>query len=167
MALLKERDSVTVAPSVAPSAESRPKPGRLRQVGRAIARHPKITQVVVLLLLVSGTGIFLLYLLFRDAWSPEQDNIGVLRTIWRMELARKSTLAIEEAAQAENFPAQMPQQVVTRSYQTLETEVDSDGWVWINRFGSTITYGKQEQRMIASCSPYSALYLVCTLSEIP
>jgi hypothetical protein len=37
----------------------------------------------------------------------------------------------------------------------------------MNRFGSTITYGQQDQRLIASCSPYSPLYVICDLSEIP
>ncbi|MEO1387694.1 MAG: hypothetical protein AAFV85_10015 [Cyanobacteria bacterium J06634_6] len=157
MALLKERESATVAPTSVVSPDAMPKPGRLRSVGQAIARHPKITQAVVLLILISGTGVFLLYLLFRDAWSPEHDNIGVMRTIFQMETQRESTLPLEDN----------PQQVVTRSYQTLENSVEADGWVWINRFGSTITFGKQEQRMIASCSPYSALYLVCNLGEIP
>ena len=153
MALLKERESVTVAPP----AVVGPKPGRLRRFGRLIARHPRITQIVVLLALISGTGIFLLYLLFRDAWSPEQDNLRVMRTIWQMETNRETLLAVEGN----------PQQVVTRSYETLENNVEADGWVWVNRFGSTLTFGQQEQRMIASCSPYSALYLVCNLSEIP
>lgn len=157
MASLKERQKQRASATVVPPAVTRPKPSRLRSLGRLVARHPRIVQAIVLLAVFSGTGVFLLYLLFRDAWSPEQDNLGVLRTIWEMETSRESTLAMPDN----------PQQVVTRSYDTLEASVEADGWVWINRFGSTITYGKQEQRLIASCSPYSPLYLICNLSEIP
>lgn len=162
MASLKERESTTVITPPAVTASTSPKPprakaGRLRRTGRFIARHPRLTQTVVLLLLVTGTGTFLLYALFKDAWSPHQDNIGVLTTIFKMELNRETTRVIGED----------PQQVITRSYQSLEPYLADDEWVWINRFGSTITYGKQDQRLIASCSAYSPLYLVCNLSEIP
>ncbi len=158
MASLKERKSTSViAPSATPTDLANPKVSLLRRTGRSIARHPRIIQSVILLLLFSGTGIFLLYSLFKGAWSPHQDNVGVLRTILRMELSQESARAIEED----------PQQIVTRSYQSLEPHVANDGWVWINRFGSTITYGKQDQRLIASCSAYSPLYLICSLSEIP
>ena len=153
MTLLRERKAATIT-----SAKIvQPKPGRLRRLGRMLARHPRLAQSFGLLTLTTGTGLFLLYLLFRGAWSAHQDNLSVLHTIFKMETQRESTLAISED----------PQQVVTRSYDTLEPHVGADDWVWINRFGSTITYGKQEQRLIASCSPYSPLYMVCSLSEIP
>ena len=108
-------------------------------------------------MLFSGTSLFLLYSLFKGAWSPHQDNVAVLKTILKMELERENSRLLDLE----------PHKVVTRSYQSLDPHVASDGWVWINRFGSTITYGKQEQRLIASCSAYSPLYLVCSLSEIP
>ncbi|MEL7332360.1 MAG: hypothetical protein AAFN12_08920 [Cyanobacteria bacterium J06560_2] len=153
MPLLKERASThTVSPPAVPK-----KKNRLRRVGRVIARHPRLTQAAILLTLTTSAGLFLLYTLFKDAWSPHQDNLSVLQTIFQMETNRESTLAIDDN----------PQLVVTRSYQSLEPHVETDGWVWINRFGSTITYGKQDQRLIASCSPYSPLYMVCSLSEIP
>ncbi|MEL7226831.1 MAG: hypothetical protein AAGL17_18850, partial [Cyanobacteria bacterium J06576_12] len=94
---------------------------------------------------------------FKDAWSPQYDNLVILKTIFKMELNREDTRMVGED----------PQQVITRSYQSLEPYVEDDGWVWVNRFGGTITYGKQEQRLIASCDAYSPLYLVCNLSEIP
>ncbi len=134
-----------------------PKPSRWTKARRRIARHPRLVTTVVLLSLASGTGLFLLYLLFRGAWSSHQDNLAILHTIFKMEIAQEDTLEID----------QNPQQVVTRTYLTLEPHVGHDGWMWVNRFGSTITYGKYEQRLIASCSSYSPLYLVCDLSEIP
>lgn len=133
------------------------KKGRLRKVGSAIARHPRITQSVLLLALISGTSLFLLYSLFKGAWSSEQDNLKILNTILKMEIARESAIALEDSSN----------QVVTRSFQSLEPYVENDGWTWVNRFGSTITYSKQEQLLIASCSPYSPLYMICSLSEIP
>lgn len=133
------------------------KASRLRRIGSAIARHPRLTQTFLLLAIASGTGLFLLYSLFKGAWSPEQDNLKILHTIFKMETSRESTLTIDGDEQ----------QVVTRSFRSLETYVETDGWIWINRFGSTITYGEQEQRLIASCSPYSPLYMICSLSEIP
>ncbi|MEL6814232.1 MAG: hypothetical protein AAFP03_05375 [Cyanobacteria bacterium J06598_3] len=133
------------------------KVSRWKKVGRAIARHPRITTTALLFTLASGTGVVLLCLLFKGAWSGHRDNVSILRTIWEMEVAREDTLAINDNTQ----------QVVTRTYLTLEAQVAQDDWTWINRFGSTITYGKQNQRLIASCSAYSPLYLVCDLSEIP
>ncbi len=135
--------------------------GQCRRVGAGIVRHPVLIQIALLLILAGGASCFLLYSLFKGAWSPEKDNLSILKTIFKMEVSRKSTLAIE----------QDPQQVVTRSYQSLEPYVATEDWIWINRFGSTSTYGKQDgnrdQRLIASCSAYSPLYLVCSLSEIP
>ncbi|MEO1619548.1 MAG: hypothetical protein AAFU53_00790 [Cyanobacteria bacterium J06632_3] len=159
MTILKERES-TVTTIASPATEPSIPPkqaSRLRQFGRAIARHPQITQVFLLLVITSGTSIFLLYLLFRGAWSTHQDNVAVLSTIFKMELSRKDTLALGDS----------PQQVITRSYKTLDAYVEPDGWSWVNRFSSTITYGKQEQRLIASCSSYSPIYIICSLSEIP
>ena len=74
-----------------------------------------------------------------------------------MELGRNSALEIDEN----------PQRVVTRSFTSLEPYVTNDNWEWHNRFGSTITYTKPDRWLIASCSPYSPLYLVCDLSEVP
>jgi len=132
-----------------------------RRVGAVVSRHPVLAQIAVLLVLISGTGCFLLYSLFKGAWSPEKNNLSILGSILKMEIARESALAIDGN----------PQQVVTRSYQSLEPYVATEDWVWVNRFGSTSTYGKQDgkqdQRLIASCSAYSPLYLVCNLSETP
>lgn len=140
------------------SKGSNPKVSRWKKIGKAIAHHPRITTTALLLALASGTGIVLLCLLFKGAWSSHQDNVAILNTILKMELGREDTLAIDEAD---------TQQVITRTYLTLEPYVAQDDWTWINRFGSTITYGKQDQRLIASCSAYSPLYLICDLSEIP
>ena len=133
------------------------KSSRLRKIGRIIVRHPRITQSILLLVLISGTGLFLLYSLFKGAWSLEQDNLKILNTILKMEMSRESAITIEGNNN----------QVLTRSFQSLEPYLEDDGWTWVNRFGSTITYNKQEQILIASCSSYSPLYMICSLSEIP
>ena len=159
MTILKERESTatTIAPPATEPLILPKRASRLRRFARLLARHPNITQVFLLLAIASGTSIFLLYLLFRGAWSTHQDNVAVLSTIFKMELSRKDTLALSDS----------PQQVITRSYKTLDSYVEPDGWSWVNRFSGTITYGKQEQRLIASCSPYSPIYIICSLSEIP
>ena len=167
MTSLKERESTNVitSPDTASadttaditSEFATAKVSRLRRLGSAFVRHPRLAQTAILLVLATGTGAFLLFSLFRGAWSPHQNNIGVLTTIFKMELNREDTRIIEEN----------PQQVITRSYRSLEPYVANDDWVWINRFGSTITYGRKDQRLIASCSAYSPLYLICNLSEIP
>ncbi|MEO0771310.1 MAG: hypothetical protein AAFY72_18140 [Cyanobacteria bacterium J06649_4] len=160
MTILKERESTATtatSPAIASTEVHPKKPSRLRRAGKAIARHPKLTQFFILLTLASGTTLFLLYLLFRGAWSTHQENLPVLRAIWLMETKRESTWAMNES----------PQRVVTRSYDTLEEYVEKDDWTWVNRFGATITYSKQDKRMIASCRPYSPLYLTCNLSELP
>jgi hypothetical protein len=122
-----------------------------------VARRPWLLQVPLLLLVISGTGLFLMHSLFKGAWSQHRDNFAILRTIFVMELSRDDALALKGDSQ----------QVITRAYGSLEPYLATDGWVWINRFGSTITYGREDQRLIASCSPYSPLYLICDLSEIP
>ncbi len=161
---IKTRDAIDIAspdtalPNTALPIVTADKPNRLRRIGSAIARHPRLIQFVVLLILLTGTSSFLLYNLFSGAWSPEKDNKAILQTIFAMEAERKDALPID---------GDSPQQIVTRSYADLEPYVEADGWTWINRFGSTITYGRQDQRLIASCSAYSPLYLVCNLSEIP
>lgn len=155
MTILKERESAITV--IAPPEVGQRQPSRLRRIGKAIVRHPKLVQFFTLLLLAGGTGIFLLYLLFRGAWSTHEDNITLLRAIWLMETGRESTRIIDDS----------PQRVITRSYETLDPYVEADGWTWVNRFGGTITYGKQEKRLIASCGAYSPLYLICSLSEIP
>ncbi len=166
---IKTRDAIDIAspdtalpnpasPETALPIVTADRPSRLRRMGSAIARHPRLIQSVVLLILLAGTSSFLLYSLFRGAWSPEKDNKAILQTIFAMETERKDALPIDQNS---------PQQIVTRSYADLEPYVEADGWTWINRFGSTITYGRQDQRLIASCSAYSPLYLVCNLSEIP
>jgi len=160
MTILKERESTTTtvpSPVIASPEVRLKKPSRLRRMGSAIARHPKLTQFFILLTLTSGTTLFLLYLLFRGAWSTHQENLPVLRAIWLMETKRESTWAMDEETQ----------RVVTRSYETLEKHVQKDDWTWVNRFGATITYSKQDKRMIASCRAYSPLYLTCNLSKLP
>lgn len=157
MTTLKTRETAAdLSPTASPIA-SVAKPSRWRRICTQVKRHPKLVTTACLLSLLGATGVFLLYLLFKGAWSQDKNNVAILHTILKMELAREDTLAIEDD----------PQQVVTRTYLTLEPHVGTDGWQWINRFGGTTTYGKQNQRLIASCAPYSPVYLVCNLSEIP
>ena len=147
------------------SALSQPKPEAapkqrfkvVRGTGRFIRRHPRFSQTLLVLMIVGGTGLFLLHSLFREAWSSERDHLSVMRTIFDLETAREDALPIDDDLQ----------QVITRSYQDLEPYVAEEGWVWENRFGSTITYAKQDKHLIASCGPYSALYMICNLSEVP
>lgn len=146
---------LVVSPAASPARPSLA--AQLRSVGSAVASHPRLVSLLALLLVAGGTGICLLYLLFRGALSQHQNNAVILQTIWKMEIERKDAIALKNN----------PDRIVTRTFLTLEPHVEADGWTWINRFGSTITYGRQEQRMIASCSPYSPLYLICDLSEIP
>lgn len=133
------------------------KAGFWRKLGRAIKRYPNISQTLIFALLISGTSVALLSLLFKDAWSDRHDNTEVIATILKMELNREDVRVLNDS----------PERVVTHTFETLEPHVESDGWTWVNRFGNTITYGKQDQRMIASCAPYSPLYMVCDLGEIP
>ena len=142
MIKLKERKPAETA--ITPASVP-PKRRRLKQLSSAIARHPQLTKTFIFLAFTGGTGFFLLYSLFKGAWTPERDNLIILNTILKMELNRESTRAINDN----------PQQLVTRSYESLEPHVEADDWRWVNRFGGTITYGKQDQRLIASCSPYS------------
>jgi hypothetical protein len=125
---------------------------------RGVAAHPRLLQLAVLLLLMGSTSAVLLYFLFRGAWPNHPDNAAILGSILKMELSREDSRAIHD---------DNTQRVVTRTFSTLERYVEADGWTWMNRFGSTITYGQQDQRLIASCSPYSPLYVICDLSEIP
>ena len=133
------------------------KRSRLRRLGRAIAHYPNLAQMLIFMMAIGGTSLVLLGLLFRDAWSDRHNNTAIISAILKMELAREDFRVIESS----------PERVVTHTFATLEPHVEADGWTWINRFGNTITYGKQDQRMIASCSPYSPLYVVCDLGEIP
>ncbi|MGC1307051.1 MAG: hypothetical protein WA885_07460 [Phormidesmis sp.] len=128
-----------------------------RRTCRIVAAHPRLISTLLLITAASGTSVFLLYQLFKGAWPNYQDNAVILETIAKMELRRESARAIKAD----------PERVVTRTYLTLEPYLEPDGWTWIDRFGSTSTYSRQDQRLIASCSPYSPLYLVCHLSEIP
>ena len=105
---------------------------------------------------MGGTSLVLLYLLFRGAWSDRDDNVAVLSNILKMELSREDARVLNES----------PERVITHTFKTLEPHVEADGWTWVNRFGNTITYGKQNQRMIAACRPYSPLYMICDLGEI-
>ena len=133
------------------------KPSTWRRLRMTAARHPRLVQFGVLSAIATGTAFFLLYSLFKGAWSTNQDNFAILQTIFKMEIGRDSTLAIDDN----------PQRVITRSFTSLEPHVAQNDWEWSNRFGSTITYQKQDRWLIASCSPYSPLYLVCDLSEVP
>jgi hypothetical protein len=135
------------------------KPRLWRKLRRGVSNHPRLlVQLAVLLMLLGGTSTMLLHSLFKGAWSQHQDNVAILGSILKMELGHENSRAI---------PDDNTQRVVTRSFSTLESHVEADGWKWLNRFGSTITYGKRDQRLIASCSPYSPLYVICDLSEIP
>ena len=133
------------------------KPSAWRRLRMTVARHPRLVQFGFLSAIATGTACFLLYSLFKDAWSPDQNNLAILQTIFKMELNRDSAQPIEGD----------PQRVVTRSFTSLEPYVAQEDWQWRNRFGSTTTYQKQDRWLIASCSPYSPLYLICDLSEIP
>ena len=133
------------------------KPNAWRRLRMTVARHPRLVQFGFLSAIATGTACFLLYSLFKGAWSPDQNNFAILQTIFKMELSRDSTRPIEGD----------PQWVITRSFTSLEPYVAQDDWEWRNRFGSTITYQKQDRWLIASCSPYSPLYMICDLSEIP
>ena len=128
-----------------------------RKLGRAIKRYPNASQTLLFLMIISGTSVVLLSLLFREAWSDRYNNLAIISNILKMELNREDFRLLEDS----------PERVVTHTFQTLEPHVEADGWSWVNRFGNTITYGKQDQRMIASCAPYSPLYIVCDLGEIP
>ena len=155
MPTLKTREPATkLSPAQIASIVS--KPGRLRRLCNFAGRHSTLTQIVTFLAAASGTSLVLVCFLFRGAWSEHKDNFAILNAIFKMEASRESSLAIGDSEQ----------RVVTRTFSTLEPHLEADGWQWINRFGSTITYGKQDQRLIASCSPYSPLYIVCDFSEI-
>lgn len=129
-----------------------------RRFRTGISAHPRLLQLAILLMLMGSTSAVLLYFLFRGAWPNHPDNVAILGSILKMELGREDSRAIHE---------DNAQRVVTRTFSTLERYVEADGWTWMNRFGSTTTYGQQDQRLIASCSPYSPLYVICDLSEIP
>ncbi len=133
------------------------RPNRWRRITARIAHHPKILTGLALLAIASSTSAFLGYQLFKEALANHRDNIAILRTLLEMELAQASALPIEND----------PQQLITRTYSTLEPYLEADGWQWVNRFGSTSTYVKPNQQLIVSCSPYSPLYLICDTSEIP
>ncbi len=128
-----------------------------RRLRRSAARHPRLIQFGILGAIATGTAGFLLYSLFKGAWSANQNNLAILQSISRMELSGKSAIAIHNN----------PQKVITHTFTSLEPYVAADGWEWRNRFGSTITYQKQDRWLIASCTPYSPLYLVCDLNEVP
>lgn len=151
MPTLKTREPATEQPTPEVARPSR------HQSRTFIARHPRLIQSSILLTLTGGTALYLLVMLFRGAWAEHKDNFSVLRAIATLELTRQEALSIEDDGQ----------RVVTRSYTTLEPYLAADGWKWSNRFGSTLTFGKQDQYLIASCTPYSPLYLICDLSEIP
>lgn len=153
---LSQPSSVPPRPT-APTPSPAPTPNHWQRRCVALTHHPWLITTAGFLALISGTSLFLLFLLFRGAWSQHQNNVAILQTILKMELTRKDTWTLGDDSQ----------QVVTRTYLTLEPHFSQSGWVWINRFGSTITYGNQDRRMIVSCSPYSPLYLICDLSEIP
>ena len=153
---LEKRDDAK-QPATAELKSTVSKPNRWRRMRMTAARHPRLVQFGILSAIATATLCFLLYSLFKGAWSANQDNFAILQTIFKMELGRNSTLAIDDN----------PQRVVTRSFTSLEPYVAEDDWEWRNRFGSTITYAKQDRWLIASCSPYSPLYLVCDLSEVP
>ena len=149
----KRKDTEPIGPTAAASQKT----SGWRKLGNAIKRYPNVSQLLLFFALIGGTSLILLTMLFKDAWSDRYNNIAILRAILTMELSREETRVIEDS----------PERVVTHTFKTLEPHVEADGWVWINRFGNTITYGKQDQRMIASCSPYSPLYMICDLGEIP
>lgn len=157
MPTLKTREPTTDLSSSEQSFAVTAKPSNLRKVRNGIARHPRLVQAAILLSLVGGTGLVLIYFLFRGAWLEHEDNSAILNSILKMEMEREDSRTINGDEQ----------RLVTRTFSSLEPRVEADGWTWINRFGSTITYGKQDQRLIASCSPYSPLYIICDLSEIP
>lgn len=153
-AVIETRDAIAVT---SPPADGRRR-SLLRRIGSTITRYPSLIQIVLTIVLLTGTSSFLLYRLFRDAWSPDKNNQAILEAIATMEFERKNVLPIENSSS---------EQVVTRSYIDLDPYLKVEGWMWINRFGSTITYGRNDERLIASCSTYSPLYLVCNLSKIP
>lgn len=155
MPTLKTREPATSLSSV-PVISVPKKPGKLRRIRNFVGRHPVLTQTLAFSAITGGTSLVLLCILFKGAWSDHKNNLAILNAIFKMETSRQSTLMVNDDSQ----------KVVTRTFSTLEPHLEDDGWTWINRFGSTITYGKQDQRLIASCSPYSPLYIVCDLSEI-
>ncbi|MGB3300705.1 MAG: hypothetical protein WBA76_20770 [Phormidesmis sp.] len=159
MPTLKDRESTTdLLPANAKSALAvASKPSRWHSIRKAIAQHPQLAQIALFLTIISGTSAVLLCILFKGAWSSHQDNFAILSSIVKMELGGEDSRAINSNSE----------QLITRTFVTLEPSLEADGWSWINRFGSTMTYGKQDQRLIASCSPYSPLYIICDLSEIP
>lgn len=136
---------------------SQKKKGGWRRFAGTILRYPNVAQVLLFLVVMGGTSLVLLCLLFKGAWSDRDNNLKVINTILKMELQREDARMLETS----------PERIVTHTFKTLEPHVEADGWTWVNRFGNTITYGKQEQRMIASCRPYSPLYMICDLGEIP
>lgn len=132
------------------------RPNRWRRITARVAHHPRILTGLALLAIVGSTSALLGYQLFKGAWANHRDNAKIVRTLLKMELAQASALPLENN----------PQQLITRTYSTLEPHLEADGWQWINRFGSTSTYAKPNQQLIVSCSPYSPLYLICDVSEI-
>lgn len=171
MDTLKERDAATQPPTTqaattkpkpTESAANQPvstvsKPTAWRRFRMTTQRHPRLVKLGLFSAIATTTAFLLLYSLFKGAWSADRDNFAILQTIFKMELGRDSTLAINGN----------PQRVITRSFTSLEPHVAQEDWEWSNRFGSTITYQKQDRWLIASCTPYSPLYLICDLSEVP
>ncbi|PZO07659.1 MAG: hypothetical protein DCF25_22660, partial [Leptolyngbya foveolarum] len=124
MTTLEERDAATQPTTTHPAssqakivetAANKPlstvsQPSTWRRLRMSAARHPRLIQFGILGAIATGTTVFLLYSLFKGAWSANQNNYAILQTIFKMELGRKSALPVGDN----------PQTVITHTFTSLE-----------------------------------------------
>jgi len=111
---------------------------------------------IALLTLLCTTGGLAFFIYFGAALSQERDTPEIFKSALQMEFGGKDIALVNGNRD----------RLLVRSFDSLKTHLEQQGWTWQNQFGAGVFYQKGNQRLAASCGMYSRRYMICDLTQI-
>ncbi|MBE9014544.1 hypothetical protein IQ250_30595 [Pseudanabaenaceae cyanobacterium LEGE 13415] len=110
---------------------------------------------IALLALLCATGGLGFFLYFGAALSQERDTPEILKSALQMELGGRNVVLVNGNRD----------RLLVRSFDSLRTHLEQQGWTWEDQFGAVTFYRKDNQRVLANCGMYSRRYMLCDLTQ--
>lgn len=111
------------------------------------------TAIALILLCSAGGLAFFVY--FGAALSQERDTSDIVKAALQMEFSGKNVALINKNRD----------RLLVRSFDTLRTHLEQQGWTWKDQLGAAVFYQRNNQQLYANCGMYSRRYLICDLRQ--
>lgn len=120
-------------------------------------RHSQLWLANGFLILVVGIAIFFSPLGVGTALNQEKDTPEILKAILSLEVTRADIAVV----------GSNPKRMLVRSFSSLRSHLEQQGWTWQDQLGAQVVYRKDEQPLNGSCGMYSRHYMICDLDQNP